>query len=99
MIADEAIARLRSARKTPGEPFFLAVGFLKPHLPFVAPKRYWDLYERTSFEPPARQEAPEGAPPSRQPPGANCDSTATFPKPGLFPRSSSGSSSTATMRP
>ncbi len=63
MIADEAITRLRAAQARPGEPFFIAVGFLKPHLPFVAPKKYWDLYQRSSFEPPQRQTPPEGAPP------------------------------------
>ncbi len=42
-IATDAIEALQ-ARKDAKEPFFLAVGFLKPHLPFVAPKKYWDLY-------------------------------------------------------
>ena len=32
-----------------GIPFFLAVGFVKPHLPFIAPKKYWDLYNRASL--------------------------------------------------
>lgn len=62
LIADEAIKRLRAAKEKPDQPFFIAVGFLKPHLPFVAPKRYWDLYERSSFEPHTLQTPPEGAP-------------------------------------
>ncbi len=32
------------------KPFFVAVGFKKPHLPFVAPKKYWDLYNRDSIQ-------------------------------------------------
>jgi iduronate 2-sulfatase len=33
-----------------GKPFFLAVGFGKPHLPFCAPKKYWDLYDRNMIK-------------------------------------------------
>ncbi len=34
---------------TSGQPFFFAVGIAKPHLPFVAPKKYWDLYKRSEM--------------------------------------------------
>jgi iduronate 2-sulfatase len=61
-IAAEAIRRLRAAKDKPNEPFFLAVGFLKPHLPFCAPKKYWDLYDRAAFTVPSLRSAPEGAP-------------------------------------
>lgn len=47
-IADAAIEMLREARD---QPFFLAVGFLKPHLPFIAPQKYWDLYDREAIPP------------------------------------------------
>ena len=61
-IADEAIRRLQSAKEKPNEPFFLAVGFLKPHLPFCAPKKYWELYDRATFTMPSLRTPPEGAP-------------------------------------
>jgi arylsulfatase A-like enzyme len=41
----KAIEYLRKFKKS-DEPFFLGLGFLKPHLPFNAPKKYWDLYKR-----------------------------------------------------
>ncbi|MBC7369775.1 MAG: sulfatase [Undibacterium sp.] len=43
-VADLAVTTLRNLGQKK-EPFFLAVGFVKPHLPFVAPKKYWDLYD------------------------------------------------------
>ncbi len=61
-IAEEAIQRLRAAKDRTNSPFFLALGFLKPHLPFCAPKKYWDLYKRESFTVPSLRTAPEGAP-------------------------------------
>lgn len=48
-IAAHAIEDLRRL-KNAGEPFFLAVGFLKPHLPFNAPKSYWSLYKRDDIK-------------------------------------------------
>jgi arylsulfatase A-like enzyme len=61
VVADEAVEHLRRL-KGQGKPFFLAVGFYKPHLPFNAPKRYWDLYDRTKIELPDYRKNPQGAP-------------------------------------
>ncbi|MXV92386.1 MAG: sulfatase [Chloroflexi bacterium] len=44
------------------QPFFLAVGFRKPHLPFSAPKRYWDLYAGDAIPPPENPNQPGGIP-------------------------------------
>lgn len=43
-VAELAVKTLQAMSKKP-EPFFLAVGFIKPHLPWVSPKKYWDLYD------------------------------------------------------
>lgn len=56
--AEEALGNL----KAQGKPFFLAVGFRKPHLPFSAPKKYWDLYQRNEIPSPATTRHPESAP-------------------------------------
>ena len=51
----------RVMQEVKDEPFFLAVGFWKPHAPFNAPKKYWDLYNRAKL-PPLNGARPEGAP-------------------------------------
>jgi arylsulfatase A-like enzyme len=58
-IADAAMEMLREAQD---KPFFLAVGFLKPHLPFVAPKKYWDLYRPDEIPMAPNPFAPKDAP-------------------------------------
>ncbi len=55
-------AKLLEELSVDRRPFFLAVGFYKPHLPFVAPKKYWDLYRRNQIEIPSYREMPRGAP-------------------------------------
>ncbi len=61
-IAREAITRLGSASQAKDKPFFLAVGFMKPHLPFVAPKKYWDLHKPESLPMPTTHQPPTDAP-------------------------------------
>jgi iduronate 2-sulfatase len=62
MVAVEAVKRLENAAKKPDEPFFIAVGFIRPHLPFVAPKKYWDLYQNAAIPMPKVTDPPAGAP-------------------------------------
>jgi arylsulfatase A-like enzyme len=57
----KAIADLKKL-KHKGEPFFLAVGFLKPHLPFNAPSKYWDMYDRSDISLPENYRQPETIP-------------------------------------
>ncbi|TDU81288.1 iduronate 2-sulfatase [Prosthecobacter fusiformis] len=61
-VALEAVKRLQAAAQKPEQPFFLAVGFIRPHLPFVSPKKYWDLYDPAKLPMPQVTEAPAGAP-------------------------------------
>lgn len=53
-IADAAVNKLRLLKEVP---FFMGVGFWKPHLPFNAPQKYWDLYDRNNL-PPVQYNAP-----------------------------------------
>ena len=64
-IAERAISDLKRLKKM-NKPFFLAVGLLKPHLPFNAPASYWDMYDAQDIQLTDTPQMPEGAPPQAQ---------------------------------
>lgn len=57
VLAEEAV---RALRRIKDQPFFLALGFYKPHLPFNSPKKYWDLYDSTKIPAAPFRTAPSG---------------------------------------
>ena len=58
LLAKTAIARLAQYSKSP-QPFFLGLGFFKPHLPFVATKGDWDAFADARIPPPPYPEKPD----------------------------------------
>ena len=48
-ITVKAIEKLKEMKEN-NKPFFLAIGYVSPHLPFIQPKKYWDMYEHEKIE-------------------------------------------------
>jgi iduronate 2-sulfatase len=72
-LADMAVGTLRAIRDK-SRPFFLAVGFIKPHLPFLSPKKYWELYDPAKIPLAPNPFLPRGAPAYAIPPGGELHS-------------------------
>lgn len=58
---DVALARLRELKEQ-GRPFFFAIGYYRPHLPFNAPRKYWEMYDRERIPLASNNYLPKGAP-------------------------------------
>ena len=80
-LTERAIADL-SRLKTLDQPFFLAVGFFKPHLPFIAPQKYWDLYDHETIRLPGNYHVPTDAPPESIHPSGELRAYAGIPMSG-----------------
>lgn len=61
LYTETALKQLNDLEKN-GKPWFLGVGFQRPHLPFSAPKKYWDLYDRDKVKLAEFQQLGEGIP-------------------------------------
>ena len=59
-IAEEAVSQLKNLVDADDKPFFLAVGFIKPHLPFGAPKPYLEKYDSVTFPGVTHSQKPKG---------------------------------------
>lgn len=84
--AAKAIKEL-SRLKNDGKPFFLAVGFIRPHLPFNAPKKYWDMYSEKDIKLAANPYRPKDAPDAAMHAFGELRSYASIPKTGPVPDS------------
>lgn len=60
--ATNAVEQLREHAKNPARPFFLAVGFANPHVPWIAPKKYFDLYDPAKLPLATNEFLPKGSP-------------------------------------
>jgi iduronate 2-sulfatase len=60
LITNEAVKQLKELTSNDEKPFFLAVGIIKPHLPFGAPKSYFDVYEDVLLPPIKHHRKPKG---------------------------------------
>lgn len=60
-VTQKTIQDIHSISKS-DKPFFIAIGFRKPHLPFIAPKKYWDLYDKNEISLPVNNFFPPSAP-------------------------------------
>ena len=89
-VAAETIRRLAKAkqrRESEGTPFFIASGFVRPHLPFSCPKRYWDLYDPSKLPMPRHERLPHGAPAVAGKRGGEIAAYKPVPTDGDFPDS------------
>lgn len=81
--AQKAIELLRENKD---KPFFLAVGFIKPHLPFTCPQKYWDMYPAGTIKLAENLNPPEGVPSIALQSGYELRSYANMPAKGEIPR-------------
>jgi arylsulfatase A-like enzyme len=83
--ATHAIEQLREHAQA-GRAFFLGVGFANPHVPWVAPRKYWDLYDRAKLPLATNEFLPRGAPAFATAPAQDFPSYANVPS-GDLPES------------
>jgi iduronate 2-sulfatase len=78
----ETLQRLKGT----GQPFFLGVGFVKPHLPFTCPQKYWDLYPAETVQLPDNYYPPKDVPAPALHDGYELRTYGTVPAKGEIPR-------------